>query len=44
MSCIFNKKPSDRHCEYCSAVYDERLPKNYDVYSTNNYNQTRGAE
>ena len=39
MACIFNKKPSDRHCEYCSAVCDERPPKDYEVITKNNLNE-----
>lgn len=27
MPCIYDFKPEDRHCQYCSAICDERQPK-----------------
>lgn len=34
MPCIYNRKVADRHCEYCSAVCDERPPKSYKIQTT----------
>ena len=46
MPCIYNKKLSDRHCEYCSAVCDERPPKDqgnmrYTLFYTNHRGKKR---
>ena len=35
MPCIFDIKPEDRHCQYCSAVCDERQPKSVETFTTN---------
>ena len=46
MSCIYNKKPSDRHCEFCLEVCDERSPKDsgnmrYTLFYTSYYGKKR---
>jgi hypothetical protein len=40
MPCIFDIKPEDRHCEYCSAWCDER-PKEETSSTTNQVEQMR---
>ena len=36
MPCIFDIKPKDRHCQYCSAALcDERQPKPIKTHTTN---------
>ena len=35
MPCIFDIKPEERHCRYCSAACDERQPKPIETHSTN---------
>lgn len=36
MPCIFNIKPEDRHCQYCTAtICDERQPKPVETFTTN---------
>lgn len=36
MPCIFDIKPEDRHCQYCSAAFcDERQPKPIGTFTTN---------
>ena len=41
MPCILNKKLSDRRCEFCLEVCDERLPKDsnmrYTLFYTNHH-------
>ena len=45
MPCIYNRKVADRHCEYCSAVCDERPPKPYgEVITRNNLNKSQKGE
>ena len=38
MSCVFDIKPEDRHCEYCSAWCDEK-PKEESTSTTNQAEQ-----
>ena len=40
MPCVFDIKPEDRHCEYCSAWCDER-PKEETSSTTNQAEQIR---
>ena len=36
MPCIFDVKPEDRHCQYCTAtICDERGPKPVETFTTN---------
>lgn len=36
MQCIFDIKPEDRYCQYCSVVFcDERQPKPIETFTTN---------
>ena len=36
MPCIFDVKPENRHCQYCTAVIcDERQPKSVETFTTN---------
>ena len=36
MPCIFDIKPEDRHCQYCTAtICDERQPKPVKTFATN---------
>ena len=40
MPCIFDIKPEDRHCLYCSATLcDERQPKPIKTHTTNKIEQ-----
>lgn len=35
MPCIFDIKKEDRHCQYCSAICNERQPKQVETFATN---------
>ena len=35
MPCVFDIKPKYRHCQYCSAICDEREPKPIETFTTN---------